>query len=822
MIDLEALERAIRRDRDAEVLRLYDGVSEAEREATKPLIRSLEKEEAAWWRSPTSDLPFAKNPVGSAGLAIAQLATTPSPERAAEEFDWGTWPEKTAVVLGRPAAWQRRLAEILAGTLMRGGASQAAWDVIDPILQHLGLRHLDTPDYAVHWLRRQEVTLDADAQFTVDPELPTLLLRALDSDRLHDAVPPPNAVWEAEGKQRRWAELAGQWVREGKVDRTDLHNRALACLVRGGMKPHLRAALDFVEELSPTPEEALAHRREYLALVESKEAFVARHALAALRGAEADRSTAVIACEVALTRADAGVPQAALVWLRALAKGTPEAAAEVVRVAGIGLSHPKRIVQEKALALVGSLPAGDAAAEIAWAMEAVSPSIRGASTESAPALPELPPLLLAPPLPRIESVDELIDLVRRAAKVGPTFGDDERLIDGFARFGASLTPQQKKALPLRDRSAHWPMMLNEFSPIWRPSVADRLLRPRRPVRARRALAPNVQRAREVLSHLQDEVLLSFPRDGTGLIDPDRLLDDLRRAQRESRPVLPRDLEAAWLRLPLDLDHGFLSQLETIGGEAASWLVSELRRGPVPGPELNLELRDNSNYPYVALMGEWPGTSGRGGGLLLRLSTPRADGGAHLSEEVDVALLPPLREALALHDLKALEWWRGTVNQTAPLIAFPHQQGALGPASHLALADAATADHTQLRAAATDATLGLLATGALDGVAAGPAWALAAPLPSYKLGRWASHLRDVAASSVAGSRYVWNLLRQALPVLFEATRARPGAADLVGIAAEAALVVGARESVPGLDAVADRSGSARLTVEARRLRTVLSG
>ena len=186
------------------------------------------------------------------------------------------------------------------------------------------------------------------------------------------------------------------------------------------------------------------------------------------------------------------------------------------------------------------------------------------------------------------------------------------------------------------------------------------------------------------------------------------------------------------------------------------------------------------------------------------------------------LLPTLREALALHDLKALEWWRGTVNQTAPLIAFPHQQGALGPASHLALADAATADHTQLRAAATDATLGLLATGALDGVAAGPAWALAAPLPSYKLGRWASHLRDVAASSVAGSRYVWDLLRQVLPVLFEATRVRPGAADLVGIAAEAALVVGAKESVPGLDAVADRSGSARLTIEARRLRTVLSG
>ena len=52
--------------------------------------------------------------------------------------------------------------------------------------------------------------------------------------------------------------------------------------------------------------------------------------------------------------------------------------------------------------------------------------------------------------------------------------------------------------------------------------------------------------------------------------------------------------------------------------------------------------------------------------------------------------------------------------------------------------------------------------------------------------------SVAQSSVAGSRYAWEVLRQALDAgLPHGLADRSGIADLVGLAADAALAVGAR-------------------------------
>ena len=94
---------------------------------------------------------------------------------------------------------------------------------------------------------------------------------------------------------------------------------------------------------------------------------------------------------------------------------------------------------------------------------------------------------------------------------------------------------------------------------------------------------------------------------------------------------------------------------------------------------------------------------------------------------------------------------------------------------------------------------------------------------YRLTRWTRHLRDVAGSSLAGARYTWGVQRHVLATLLPAdTSGRAGVADLVGLAAEAALVTGATGSISGLDEVADRTGRSRIVTEARRLRSVLRG
>lgn len=519
---------------------------------------------------------------------------------------------------------------------------------------------------------------------------------------------------------------------------------------------------------------------------------------------------------IVLARADTALPQAALTWLKAALRRDPAGADAVVRAAAVGLAHPKRAVQEKALALIDGVPA--ASAEVSWALDAVSPTIRG-SVGTAPVLPELPPLHPVPPLRRVESVDELIDLARRVVNVGPAFGDDERLLHGFAAFGAVLTKSQREALPRDQYSSdalHELLRRTPLLPEWVP---------RFPPRRRETARLGALRARDVVRGIGQRALhVSFPRDQSGLLDPDRLLDDLLRAAAEGRPIGPLDLEAAWLRLPLALAPDFASRIAAIGSEAARWLGGQLRPGPLAGLELavNVEPARDPLDPLSAVAvihTSWPAAEGRGGALLQRcVDHLWAKDYAHMQ---DVTILPTQREAVAVGDLGSLSWWHGDKVQTAPLTLLPHQQGPLGVGTYLALARAATEDQAQLRAATTDAVLGLLATGALDGNAAGQAWAQAAHLPGYKLGRWLGHLRDVAASSMAGSRYVWAVLRQVVPVLFapEASR-RPGVADLVGLAAEAALTVGASDPVPGLDEVAARKSQSRLVVEARRLRAVL--
>ena len=832
MIDQSALERAIRRNDSTAVAQLYRGAGEADRKATRPLLAALRKEQAEYWRTGR----WPGRPFADFALDTAMLATAPSAEGAARVLRWGDHPGRLDVILDREVSWLPALVALLTRVAMsaESGREEVPWEVVDALLARCGLTHLDTPDYALNLLRRQDPRLDAQAQLAVDAALPGILLRALESDRMHDAVVSEWLNAAAKGQERRWAVIAADWAARGVLDRDELHRRLVAALVRGGMQPHLRAVLWILEELVATPAEVEGLLREYLALLDSRQAFVAVHALRAVRRLDAavplEAATVVDACVRLLARADASLPQSALTWLGALSRRAPSSADAIARAAAVGLGHPKRAVQEKTLALLTGLgPLGDAAAsDVAWALEGVDATVRGADPATVVGrLPELPIAAPVLPLEPIGSPDELVDLVRRVTTIGFEFGDEERLVAGFAAYGSWLQGASRaEVLTERD----WlPDLLEEL----RGGLAETS---RGVVSTLKRLAPRhradaramVVRAREVATALRAgkaTALVAFPRDASGILDPDRLLQNLARAAAENRSIPRVDLEAAWLRLPLGLGDDYRERVAALDGPDAQWLAGELAAGALPAPALRHLYRDhNRRGSYHRFTGEWPGVAGRGGALLRRIG--RLDGVTQYvggEESSTVTLTPTQRELLSAHHLRELSGWEGRGVLVQPLTLLPHQQGAVGQVTHVTLAAGAAQEDAATRAATLDATLGLLAAGDLEGEAAGPHWAELLTSGEYRLTRWTRHLRDVAGSSLAGARYTWGVQRHVLATLLPAdTSGRAGVADLVGLAAEAALVTGATGSISGLDEVADRTGRSRIVTEARRLRSVLRG
>lgn len=822
MIDLDALEAAVRQNRPMEIAGLFEHATEAERRQSRMLLRALEAEERSWWEDWKPGRLLRDNPVQRGALDAFRLATTPSPEGAARilresRFNGEVPAEQAPIILARQVRWKPALLDLLTTAVRDSsqGRSETPWHVVDALLEQSGLVHLETPGYALEYLRRHSSEGDPDAMLALDPALPALLLRAVESSRLDDASREDFAKRPGERGEDRWAKIAAAWSRSGHLDRAELHRALLHALVRGGVQPHLRAVLRFLDELSPTSAEIQGLQREYLALIESDFSAVATHAMAALRAADKaaplGSPTVVEACERALTRAEAATGTAALAWLKVLLKRDPSSAADVARAVERGLVHPRRTVQAKA-------------AELAFAVPAVPGGSDGSTIDASSSLPDLPPLPPCPPLEAPESLDALMHVLRRSYH----FADEERSILGFARFSGEMSQEQRDELTELGRAFRVAEGLSAGFRR-RPGLLHGL---RDFVKGAPPAADLVaSRAREVgmaSGGRAAVTLLAVPRDLSGLVDPEAVLEGLQRLRRDRQAALPLDLEAAWLRLPTSAyDGDFATQVDRIGGRDAAWLAAELRRGPVPTPGLGVhETPTRHGDPDVGAIGAWPEATGRGGALMMRLADLVAGlitNSPNLEEAPEVALTPAHRDVIAAHSLRyvyALYGYGGIVEHLALL---PHQEGRLGPPSHTMIALSANAEKAPLRAAALDSTLGLLATGALDGKEDGQAWAFLQHRNDVKLGRWTAHLTEVAQSSWAGSRYAWEVLRQVLDVgLPGELPNRSGVADLVALAADVAATVGGKGRIDGLTEVAERPGKSRIVTEAKRLQSVLAG
>ncbi|MER7187091.1 DUF6493 family protein [Streptomyces hyaluromycini] len=333
------------------------------------------------------------------------------------------------------------------------------------------------------------------------------------------------------------------------------------------------------------------------------------------------------------------------------------------------------------------------------------------------------------------------------------------------------------------------------------------------------------------------LLLATPSWSTGLLEPGELVDRLDTCRRLGARVGEADFAQALLRVRREdrtaalAAAGRASGLGTSEGERlARWLSAGEPALPgsglrTSGPRILIESGE-----VRELQTDFPEA-------FRRLGRPFTASDAvrycyHWGQENHrhwLATLPELRELVAVrlvHDVSeaALDDERGGA-AALPLLA--ESGGVAGESTHLCVAYGLGARHPEDRLAAVDALLVLAGRGQLDTERLGADLGRLVRLGAVKPLRLAESARTAAATGA--NTTIWEMLRHTLPVLLAdlATGGTAGAAgatrglgELLSIAADCAERSGARGELPHLSVTAARSGSARLVVQARRLRDAL--
>nr|WP_062341693.1 DUF6493 family protein [Herbidospora sakaeratensis] len=335
------------------------------------------------------------------------------------------------------------------------------------------------------------------------------------------------------------------------------------------------------------------------------------------------------------------------------------------------------------------------------------------------------------------------------------------------------------------------------------------------------------RMRELIALLESgrtlPVLLATPTSSTGHVDPATLVDRLE-ALGDNEP-LPLDFGQALLRLPRSADPDVVARAETLTSPAGRRLAAWLREGP-PDPITEcgiLAMRrcvayeDYRQVPALHTRMR-PGTPGlpepiAGLWTLEPRESPYASYPEHLAWWPSIT--PSHRESIAAHLLECFS--ARTTDETRVLTVLVQGEGPVGRATAGAIVTALG----RKRPEAAEAMKILIARGQFDGADFG--WALAELVRAdvVKLGRVIPALDDLAQSGA--HQEMWALLAEAIPALLPKAGDRPltGLAELLTVAAKAALMAGAQAEIPGLAEAAARKGGSRVTLEARVLLDAIS-
>ncbi|MFF8771120.1 DUF6493 family protein [Kitasatospora sp. NPDC015120] len=363
------------------------------------------------------------------------------------------------------------------------------------------------------------------------------------------------------------------------------------------------------------------------------------------------------------------------------------------------------------------------------------------------------------------------------------------------------------------------------------------------------LAARICEAAERVTTDTPPFLLATPTDATGAIAASTLVERLARYEALGAAAGPADLSAALLRVAPTADPAVRAAAGRLTSAAGRWAAAWLHEGGLPaqGSERVL-FAPGAGYESKRRYWErwWEdlkriavtqrGTGGPAGPaherlaadfrVLLESTEPsvarvrRSDDWLREPTVHWAAMLPHHREELAARWLDrfadcADRERRGTARM---LVVLAEAGGPAGLALHLALAYGLGARHPEDRAAAVDALLVLAARGDLDGALLGRELGELVALGTVKPNRLVRSLTSAADTGAHAT--VWSVLSAALPSLLTGESPR-GTADLLALANDTARRSAARGPVPGLAAVAARSGTGRLVKEARALHALLA-
>ncbi|MEU9139006.1 DUF6493 family protein [Streptomyces sp. NPDC048404] len=875
----EALLKAVRAGRTVEASGLLDGMTDGERRACLPALRELRKElRSAPWNAASR---VAHPALHAAGAACHTGAAGAATWIAGVDMRWSqASPGVLLHVLGdRETDWLTDLTHRLAA---RPATSRVPFALLSGLVALSGCEVPTTDAYVRGWLEHIGASWHGGGtvaqRLRKEPHLSVMITALFESLEVTSQI-----AWLFGDGPGSWYNALAELSEEGTLDRKVVLDACVARLLRGGVPADQRVFLRLLSSLAPTRDEERERSGDWTVLACQAVPTVAWYAQSvlaslALDGELTTRQLAEMSSGV-LFRTEKKLVRAQLVLLGKVLKRDPSTAEVLLPALAEAFGHEDTEVQERALKLVErhatALPdSGGARERLGELTTDLSPGLRlraqrvlgiespgsasGVQEEVLPPVPERARLATAP-----ESVTELAEEVSAILASGGGVAAFERALDGLVRHAHRDRDALMEALgPVvtrcwwKDRDPSYPVVDRSFRESAQglevvlaalfEGVGMNTLHAavqQGPTSGdchhsalSRALDARLWEAGYRLRTDPMPFLLATPTWDTGLLEPDELVERLTEYRRlDARPGTA-DFAQALLRVRRDdraTAEAAAARARTLGSpqgyRLAQWLTAE-------GPLLPASRRRTSGARVLLELGELEEIQGlfpkefRPLGRPLTVFKDRwycRHWGA-TDQRQWPAVVPGRRELVAarlLRDISTAAMEDSRLDAAMlPLLA--EADGTAGEALHLCLAYGLGARHPEDRFAAVDALLVLAARGQLDAGRLGSDIGELVRRGALKKSRLSESIRTAAATGAYAT--VWSVLLGLLPALLAdvATDGAGGGAvrglgELLAIAADCAERSGARGDLAHLAGTAERQGSSKVVIQARRLRTALA-
>lgn len=659
------------------------------------------------------------------------------------------------------------------------------------------------------------------------------------------------------------ADLVAALVADGTVDAGRLARRAVAALSRGDSVSCQRLQTRLLAVAAPDAALVGELSRVLAGLLASGNITPAAAAQDLLRRADAVQPLPddlfVDACQMAFARKEKGLREGQLAWARERAQ-RPAGRASAATGLTAALLCPDHAVQKPAVAILESVwPALDEAqhAALLGAIEASQGVLDAALHRQLWATctggGEMP---VAEPAPRVEPVrtglvripyEPVADPAQLPADVMramQTYHLDRDAMAFERLIGAAQDALRDGRLELaraigRHLEPHQPfgMFLDKPGTMHGEMSYVALAR--------------LTELQQALAEGRPRRFVSAPSWTHGAIAAAQLADRLAALAQAGEPALPVDLLVALLRTEA-CDAQTLARLRSIGSRDATVAADFLAAGGsaqlatrwlvVEGGDDAPRWRSRSRQAEWVLQGEREVCV-----ELSRVAHPPAIAGVPLDwaagfdprsapfvSEFDMLpdwitpMLPTNAEALAaqhLYGFRRAGVEFGTEGAKAVAIRLPlflAAHGAAGPALHLAVFFAMSANDAPVRLAGSDGMVTLLVQGRWQDELAADLIAACVRCGSVKPGRLAGSLAQVREAGESAA--VWSLARAAIAAALGMSPPPAATADLIALGVDAAGDIGARATIAELDAsvAAIKGKPNKLQMQAQRLHAALAG